>query len=107
MADLSCWRDFSSLVQGGARTVFHWAKGALVEAPYSVEGNSFHAGKPQLLFQGGFELRNPYIPYGVAPDGKHFAMLVAVQGKTTEAALPTVVVNWFARVQSLVAAGQR
>ncbi|MGB6076278.1 MAG: hypothetical protein WBG29_11620, partial [Candidatus Acidiferrales bacterium] len=62
---------------------------------------------PELLFQGGFELRNPYIPYSVAPDGKHFAMLQVVQGKTTAPALPTVVVNWFARLQSLVAAGQK
>ncbi|MFZ3362886.1 MAG: protein kinase [Candidatus Acidiferrales bacterium] len=82
-------------------------EGALAEVPYSVEGNSFHAGKPELLFQGGFELRNPYIPYSVAPDGKHFAMLQVVQGKTTAPALPTVVVNWFARLQSLVAAGQK
>ena len=81
--------------------------GALFEAPYSVEGNSFQAGKPELLFQGGFEFRSPYFPYDVAPDGKHFAMFEAVQAKMAGAALPTVVVNWSARVQSLVATEKR
>lgn len=81
---------------------------ALMEVPYSTEGNSFRAGKSQLLFQGGFELRSSgYMPYDVAPDGKHFAMFQAIQGKATGEALPTVVINWLARVQRLVAAGQK
>jgi hypothetical protein len=73
-------------------------EGAVMEVPYSIEGASFHAGKPQLLLQAGSELRSPYIPYRVAPDGKHFLMLQAVQGKTTGTPLLTVIVNWFARV---------
>src|SRR5579862_3563202 len=83
------------------------SNGALFEAPYSVQGNSFQPGKPELLFQGGFEFRSPYFPYDVAPDGKHFAMFEAVQAKTAGAALPTVVVNWLARVQSLLTADNK
>ncbi len=81
--------------------------GALVEVPYAVEGNSFHVGKPQVLFQGFVLLQTNYTPYDVAPDGKHFAMLVEAQGKSPGPVLPTVVVNWSSRVERLVAAGQK
>jgi len=80
---------------------------ALVAVPYSVQGNSFQPGKPVTLFQGGFEARDPVPFYDVAPDGKHFAMLKAAGGKQTATTPPTIVVNWFTRVQQLVAAGQR
>lgn len=94
-----------------AHTLFFLGPGstgsvALFEVPYTVEGNSFHAGKPEIQFQGGFAMGSPNPSYAVAPDGKHFAMLVPAQGKGSGQALPTVVVNWSTRVQRLVAAGQ-
>jgi eukaryotic-like serine/threonine-protein kinase len=80
----------------------------LIEVPYTVEGNVFQPGKPQVLFQGGFEMLNPYPSYDVAPDGKHFAMLVPATGSSSSSdATPTVVINWFGRVAQLVSAGQR
>jgi Tol biopolymer transport system component len=79
----------------------------LIAVPYGVQGNSFQPGKPVTLFQGGFERRDPYPAYDVAPDGKHFAMLQAAGGKQAALAPPTVVVNWFTRVEQLVAAGQK
>lgn len=94
-----------------AHTLFFMGPGsnggvAVYEAPYGVEGNSFHAGKPEILFQGGFEMGSPDPSYDVAPDGKHFAMLVPAQGKDVGQAQPTVVIHWSTRVQRLVAAGQ-
>jgi Tol biopolymer transport system component len=80
---------------------------ALVAVPYTVQGNSFQPGKAAPLFEGGFERRDPYPIYDVAPDGKHFAVLQVAGGKQTTLAPPTVVVNWFARVQQLVSAGQK
>ncbi|HEV2350391.1 MAG TPA: hypothetical protein VG028_11155, partial [Terriglobia bacterium] len=82
---------------------------ALVSVPYSVQGNSFQPGMPTILFQGGFEMRVPFPSFDVAPDGKHFAVLepVAVGGIPGTPAPPTVVVNWFTRVERLVAAGQK
>lgn len=79
---------------------------AVYAVPYSVEGNSFHAEKPGILFQGGFQMGSPDPSYAVAPDGKHFAMLVPAQGKGGEQTPPTVVIHWLTRVQRLVAAGQ-
>jgi eukaryotic-like serine/threonine-protein kinase len=81
--------------------------GALVAVPYAVEGNSFQPGTPVTLFNGGFQPRDPFSVYDVAPDGKHFAMLQAAGGKEATLAPPTVVVNWFTRVEHLVAAGQK
>jgi serine/threonine protein kinase len=79
----------------------------MVAVPYTVAGNSFQPGKPEVLFQGGFEMTYPYPNYDVAPDGKHFAMLVPAGGSSSSAATPTVVINWFSRVAQMVAAGQK
>jgi eukaryotic-like serine/threonine-protein kinase len=79
----------------------------MVAVPYTVEGNSFQPGQPEVLFQGGFEMTYPNSNYDVAPDGKHFAMLVPAGGNSSSSAAPTVVINWFERVARLVKAGQR
>jgi eukaryotic-like serine/threonine-protein kinase len=80
----------------------------LVAVPYTVDGNSFQPGQPEVLFRGGFEMTYPSPNYDVAPDGKHFVMLVAAGGNSSSAGgTPTVVINWFERVARLVKAGQR
>lgn len=80
----------------------------MVGVPYTVDGNSFQPGKPEVLFQGGFEMTYPNPNYDVAPDGKHFAMLVAGGGNSSStAAMPTVVINWFSHVAQLVSASQK
>lgn len=73
---------------------------ALLAVPYTTQGNSFQPGKPEVLFQGGFELRGPELPYDVAPDGKHFAALVPEE-KSPAPISPTVVLNWSTRVARL------
>ncbi len=74
---------------------------------YSVEGNSFQAGIPKLLFKGNFVNLVPYPGYDVSPDGKHFAMMVPVGGATGGIALPTVALNWFEHVQQMVSSGRK
>ncbi|HET9320463.1 MAG TPA: protein kinase, partial [Bryobacteraceae bacterium] len=82
---------------------------ALYAVPYTVEGNSFRPGQPRMLFQGGFESRDPYPSYDAAPDGKHFAMFRLVAGASAAAAPanPTVVIHWSTRVAQLVSVGQK
>ena len=74
----------------------------LESVPYRVSGNSFQPAPPTVLFQGDFENRNPFPSFDVAPDGKHFAMLAPVGGKSPVSAQPTIVLNWFARVERMV-----
>jgi hypothetical protein len=79
-----------------------------------VDGASFRAGKPEILFEGPFlgGLRGVILPgfnfpdYDVAPDGKRFVMFAgsAEGARVTEA---KVVLGWFAEIEHLTAAGSQ
>lgn len=71
--------------------------------PYSVRGGTFQPGTPTLLFHGDFANRVPFPFYDVAPDGKHFALLKPASGQPTTLTPPTIVLNWFARIERLYA----
>jgi serine/threonine-protein kinase len=79
---------------------------SLMEVPYSVDKNSFQPGKPQPLFSGRLELREPFTSYDVAPDGQHFLIFEIPGGRITSTSSPTVVLHWLDQVRQLVAAGQ-
>jgi Tol biopolymer transport system component len=75
---------------------------------YSVEGDSFRAGRPRLWSEGQFTDRGLGRNFDLHPDGKRFAVLKAAEG-TEEVALDhlTLVTNWFDEVRRRVAsAGQ-
>jgi serine/threonine-protein kinase len=78
----------------------------LTVVPYSVEKNSFQAGKPEMLFEDRFEMRAPFASYDVTADGQHFVMFQFPGGRQTASFEPTVVLNWLDEVRRLVAAGQ-
>ncbi len=80
---------------------------ALAVVPYSVQGGKFVPGEPTVLFHSRFLQTDPIPYYDVAPDGKHFAVLEPVGRNESASAPPTVVLNWFARVQRLVTAGEK
>ena len=75
--------------------------GAVAEVDYTIEGNSFIASKPTVVFRGGFISRDPYPFYDLAPDGKHFTMLALAGQKTVTPTPPVVVIDWFSRVAKL------
>jgi Tol biopolymer transport system component len=78
----------------------------LFAAPYTADKNSFVPGKPQLLFEGGFERRFPYTSFDVTADGQHIVAFQFEGGKPVTRSEPTVILNWLDEVRRTVAAGQ-
>ncbi len=78
----------------------------MLVVPYTVDGESFRAGRPRELFQGQFASRR--VPDAdIAPDGKRFVMLQS-EGAAEAEAEPTkliFVLNWFEEINRLVPAG--
>jgi hypothetical protein len=75
---------------------------SLFAVPYSVEKNSFQAGKPQTLFADRLEMRAPFSSYDVSPDGQHFVIFQFPGAHTVEVSEPTVVLNWLDQPRQLV-----
>ena len=78
---------------------------------YSVEGDSFRAGRPRLWSEGQFTDRGLGRNFDLHPDGKRFAVLKAPEGIRSRPWLSThvnlVILNWFDEVRRRVAsAGQ-
>ena len=86
--------------------LFYARGSSLMSVPYSVEKNSFQAGKPQVLFADRLELRAPFASYDVSPDGQHFVAFEFPGGRLAAASEPMVVLNWLGEARQLVAAGQ-
>jgi serine/threonine-protein kinase len=93
------------------RELFYRTDEGLMSVTVSAEGESFRAGKPEILFEGPFlgGLRGVLLPgfnfpdYDVAADGKRFVMFAGdTEGaRVTEA---KVVLGWFGELQRLTAA---
>jgi eukaryotic-like serine/threonine-protein kinase len=86
--------------------LFYVRGNSLIAVPYSVEKNSFQAGKPQTLFSDRLEMRAPFASYDVAHDGEHFVIFQFTGGHIAENSEPTVILNWLAQARQLVAEGQ-
>jgi Tol biopolymer transport system component len=86
--------------------LFYVRGNSLIAVPYSVEKNSFQAGKPQTLFSDRLEMRAPFASYDVTPDGEHFVIFQFTGGHIAENSEPTVVLNWLGQARQLVADGQ-
>jgi eukaryotic-like serine/threonine-protein kinase len=84
--------------------LFYVRDAFLFAVPYSVEKNSFQAGKPQQIFDR-LELREPFQSYDVSPDGQHFVIFQFPGGKAASSE-PTVVLNWLEAARQTVAEGQ-
>ena len=72
---------------------------------YSVDGDSFRAGRPRLWSEGQFTDRGTVRNFALHPDGKRFAVLKTPEDSeqigTTQV---TLVTNWFDGVRRRVAA---
>jgi hypothetical protein len=86
--------------------LFYTHSNSLISVPYSVEKNSFQAGKPQTVFASRLEMRAPFASYDVAPDGQHFVIFKLPGRAPAATSEPTVVLNWLDQARQLVVAGQ-
>ena len=91
---------------GTGHELFYANGNSLISVPYSVEKNSFQAGKPQTVFAHRLEMRAPFASYDVAPDGQHFVIFELPGGTVAATSEPTVVLNWLDQARQLVVAGQ-
>ncbi len=72
---------------------------------YSVEGDSFRAGRPRLWSEGQFTDRGVARNFALHPDGKRFAVLKAAEDtEAPEVTHVNMVLNWFDEVRRRVAA---
>ncbi len=72
---------------------------------YSVEGDSFRAGRPRLWSEGQLTDRGFSQNFDLHPDGKRFAVLKAGEGtEAQEVTHVNLVTNWFDEVRRRVAA---
>jgi hypothetical protein len=78
---------------------------SIFAVPYTVEKNSFVAGKPQLLFDS-IAMRFPYSAFDVAADGQHIVAFQFEGGKKRFRTEPAVVLNWLDEVRRQVASDQ-
>jgi eukaryotic-like serine/threonine-protein kinase len=73
------------------RELFYQNGKKMIAVDVQVAGSTFHAGKPQVLFEGDYR---PY--FDVSADGKRFLMMKGVsEGARPPADRVTVVLNWF------------
>lgn len=74
----------------------------LESVAYTTRGGLFQPGPvvPLIHFHGTLAATAPYSDYAIAPDGRHFAFL---QAASPGAALPHVVLHWFAALRSKLA----
>ncbi len=94
--------------ENGRELFYRTADSRIMVVTYSVEGDSFRAGRPRLWSEGQFTDRGTNWNFALHPDGKRFAVLKAAED--TEAPDVThvnLVTNWFDEVRLRVAsAGQ-
>jgi dipeptidyl aminopeptidase/acylaminoacyl peptidase len=79
---------------------------AVLAVSYSVQGNSFQAGIPKVLFDSKIEMRAPYTSFDTTPDGQHFVAFQFEGGKPSTHPDPTIVLNWLTAVRRQLSAGQ-
>ncbi len=85
--------------------IFYSEGAEIFAVPYTVEKNSFVAGKPQPVFSR-IALRFPYTAFDVAADGQHIAAFQFDGEERATRIEPTVVIHWLEEVRRQVASGQ-
>ena len=70
----------------GRELFYRTADSRIMAVTYSVEGDSFRAGRPRLWSEGQFTGRGPVRNFALHPDGKRFAVIKVTEA-TEEVAL--------------------
>ena len=99
---------FPSWSPNGKELFYRTLDSRIMVVTYSVEGDSFRAGRPRPWSEGQFTERGSPQNFDLHPDGKRFAVLKAPED--SEQTGPThvkLILNWFDEVRRRVAsAGQ-
>ena len=85
--------------------IFYTKGSEIFAVPYTVEKNSFVAGKPQLVVSR-IAMRFPYTGFDVAADGQHIVAFKFDGDETGPHPEPTVVINWLDEVRRQIALSQ-
>ena len=94
--------------ENGRELFYRTTDSRIMVVTYSVEGDSFRAGRPWLWSEGQFTDRGMGRNFALHPDGKRFAVLKAPEdSKQTGPTHVNLILNWFDEVRRRVAsAGQ-
>ncbi len=91
--------------ENGRELFYRTDDSRIMVVSYSVEGNSFRAGRPRLWSEGQFTGRGVARNFALHPDGKRFAVLKATEAtEAQEVTHVNLVTNWFDEVRRRVAA---
>jgi Tol biopolymer transport system component len=94
----------------GRRLFFLTPDWRIVVANYTGKEGSFAAGKPQAWSQKNLIYLGGNFPYDLAPDGKHFAVVLNAGGATTQEEKSvdsvTVLLNFFDELRRKVPSGK-
>jgi Tol biopolymer transport system component len=85
------------------RELFYASGSAIMRVAVTVRGNTFHAGTPELLFSGPFDLATT--DFSVAPDSNHFVMVES--DPNARPTLINIVLNWTEELTRPVAVSPR
>ncbi len=98
--------DYATWSPNG-RELFYRTLGApnrIMVVSYTVEGDSFRAGKPRLWSEGQFTRRGNARNFALHPDGKRFAVPIAAEDtEAPEVTHVNLILNWFDEVRRRVA----
>ncbi len=99
---------FPTWSPNGKELFYRTGGNRIMVVTYSVEGDSFRAGRPRLWSEGQFTDRGVARTFALHPDGKRFAVFKAAEDTPVqEVTHVNVILNWFAEVRRRVAsAGQ-
>ena len=96
---------FPTWSRNGRELFYHGGDNRIMVVNYSVEGDSFRAGRPRLWSEGQFTIRDETTNFDLHPDGKRFAVLKAPEdSKQTGPTHVNLILNWFDEVRRRVAA---
>jgi serine/threonine protein kinase len=88
------------------RELFYRSGDKMMAVDIATQPN-FGAGKPRMLFEGGYELSPFPIPnYDVSPNGQRFLMLKPSQSVQASPTQIVVVQNWFEELKRRVPTGK-
>ena len=94
--------------KNGRELIYREGRNRWLAVPITAQGDSFRAGKPQLLFEGNFVSLGFNSTYDVSRDGRQFILFQRAEEEEQEQdrAHLTFIFNFFEEVRRLVPAGK-
>jgi serine/threonine-protein kinase len=100
--------SFHRWTKNGRELIYREGANRWMRVPVTREGDSFRAGKPELLFESNVQDTGPSYNYDVSRDGEQFILLQREEQSTDtlDRSHLTFIFNWFDEVRRLVPAGK-